>query len=53
MWSLTHDANELIYETETDAQAQKTHLCLPWSGLPFPSPADLTNLGIEPGSPTL
>ena len=22
-----------------------------WSGLPFPSPEDLPNLGIEPGSP--
>ena len=24
-----------------------------WSGLPFPSPGDLPNAGIEPGSPTL
>ena len=24
-----------------------------WSGLPFPSPADLPDPGIEPGSPTL
>ena len=24
-----------------------------WSDLPFPSPGDLPNLGIEPGSPTL
>ena len=24
-----------------------------WSWLPFPSPGDLPNLGIEPGSPTL
>ena len=24
-----------------------------WSGLPFPSPGDLPNLGIEPASPTL
>ena len=23
-----------------------------WNGLPFPSPDDLPNLGIEPGSPT-
>ena len=24
-----------------------------WSGLPFPSPGDLPDLGTEPGSPTL
>ena len=24
-----------------------------WSGLPFPSPEDLPNPGMEPGSPTL
>jgi len=24
-----------------------------WSGLPFPSPGDLSNLGIEPRSPAL
>ena len=24
-----------------------------WSGLPFPSPGDLPNLGIQPGSPSL
>ena len=24
-----------------------------WSGLPFPSPGDLPDMGIEPGSPTL
>ena len=24
-----------------------------WSGLPFPSPGDLLNPGIEPGSPVL
>ena len=24
-----------------------------WSGVPFPSPGDLPNSGIEPGSPTL
>ena len=27
------------------------HEC--WSGLPFPSPGDLPDPGIEPGSPTL
>ena len=24
-----------------------------WSGLPFPSPGDLSNTGIKPGSPSL
>ena len=24
-----------------------------WSGLPFPSPGDLPNPGVEPGSPTM
>ena len=24
-----------------------------WSGLPFPSPGDFPNIGIEPGSPAL
>ena len=24
-----------------------------WSGLPFPSPGDLPDLGIEPGAPSL
>ena len=24
-----------------------------WSGLPFPSPGDLPDPGMEPGSPTL
>ena len=24
-----------------------------WSGLPFPSPGDLPNAGVEPGSPAL
>ena len=39
--------------------AQKAPLCMEfsrqeyWSGLPFPSPGDLPNPGIEPGSPTL
>ena len=39
--------------------ALQTPLCMGfsrqeyWSGLPFPSPGDLPNPGIEPGSPTL
>ena len=24
-----------------------------WTGFPFPSPGDLSNIGIEPGSPAL
>ena len=52
-------------ERERDAQSCPT-LCDPmgcsppgfsrqeyWSGLPFPSPGDLPNPGIEPGSPAL
>ena len=29
MWNLKCDANELIYKTEKDSQAQKTRLWLP------------------------
>ena len=29
MWNLKDDKNELIYETETDSQTQKTNLWLP------------------------
>ena len=29
MWNLKYDTNELIYETETDSQTQKTDLWLP------------------------
>ena len=40
MWNRKYDTNELIYETETDSQTQKTDLWLPrgrgagegWSG---------------------
>ena len=102
MWNLKYDTNELIYETGTDSQTQRTDLWLPrgwgrlglgvwdqqmqtiicvsctqscltvcnpmncslpgssvhsilqqecWRGLPFPSPGDLPDPGIEPGSP--
>ena len=29
MWNLKYDTNELIYETETDSQTQRTELLLP------------------------
>ena len=29
MWNLKYDTNELIHETETDSQTQKTNLWLP------------------------
>ena len=29
MWNLKYDTNELIYETETDSQKQRTDLWLP------------------------
>ena len=29
MWNLKYDTNELIYETETDSQTQKTNVWLP------------------------
>ena len=32
MWTLKYDTNELIFATETDSQAQKTHLWLPMGG---------------------
>ena len=40
MWNLKYDTNELIYETETDSQTERTDLWLPggrelgegWSG---------------------
>ena len=38
MWNLKYGTNELIYETETDSQAQRTDLCLSrgrvgWGGM--------------------
>ena len=29
MWNLKYDTNELVYQTETDSQIQKTNLWLP------------------------
>ena len=29
MWTLKYDTNELIYETETDSEIQRTDLWLP------------------------
>ena len=33
MWNLKYDTNELIYETEIDAQTQRTHLWLSNTGV--------------------
>ena len=59
----------IMRESESEATLSCPTLCNPidyqappsmgfsrqeyWSGLPFPSPGDLPNPGIEPGSPTL
>ena len=32
MWNLNYDTNELIYETETNSQTQRTDLWLPRMG---------------------
>ena len=42
-WTVAHQAPPSM---EFSRQAH-------WSGLPFPSPGDLPNLGIEPRSPSL
>ena len=42
-WTVTYQAPQ---PTEFSRQEY-------WSGLPFPSPEDLPDPGIEPGSPTL
>ena len=42
-WTVTYQAPQ---PTEFSRQEY-------WSGLPFPSPGDLPDPGIEPGSPTL
>ena len=40
-WTVAHQAPQSMEFSRQDY----------WSGLPFPSPADLPNPGIEPGSP--
>ena len=50
-WALSHAtcwtvANQAPLSMEFPRQKH-------WSGLPFPSPGDLPDPGIEPGSPTL
>ena len=47
-----HPANDIqqaMQSCRNEAQEEEKD----WSGLPFPSPGDLSNPGIEPGSPTL
>ena len=46
LWAVTHQASLSWIPMEFSRQE-----C--WSGLPFPSPGDLSNPGIEPGFPTL
>ena len=43
LWTVVHQA---LLSMEFSRQEY-------WSGLPFPSPGDLPNPGIEPGSPAL
>ena len=42
-----------VFFGRNDAKAETPVLWPPWGGLPFPSPGDLTDPGIEPGSPAL
>ena len=42
-WTVAHQASPSMGFSRQDS----------WSGLPFPSPGDLSNLGIKPRSPTL
>ena len=42
-WTVAHQAPQSMEFSRQDS----------WSGLPFPSPADLPNPGIEPESPAL
>ena len=42
-WTITHQASLSMGVSRQEY----------WSGLPFPSPGDLPNPGIEPGSPVL
>ena len=42
-WTVAHQAPQFMGFSKQEY----------WNGLPFPSPEDLPNPGIEPGSPTL
>ena len=42
-WAVTHQASLFMEFSRQEY----------WSGLPFPSPGDLPNPGIKPGSPAL
>ena len=43
LWTVAHQAPQSMEFSRQEY----------WSGLPFPSPGDLPNPGIEPGSPAL
>ena len=60
MWNLKYDTNEPIYKSESEKVKMLGHQAPLsvgfsrqgyWSGLSFPSPGDLLDPGIEPGSP--
>ena len=62
MWNLKYDTNEPIYKSESEKVkmlGRQAPLSVGfsrqgyWSGLSVPSPGDLLDPGIEPGSPAL
>ncbi|XP_055444430.1 uncharacterized protein LOC129657824 isoform X5 [Bubalus kerabau] len=50
-WGICNFNFQFVAYQSPPSMGFSRHEC--WSGLPFPSPGDLTNPGIEPGSPTL
>ena len=42
-----------VAKSQTELKQISTHMQEYWSGLPFPSPGDLPDPGIKPGSPSL